>query len=55
MQKDIKDLIETKIQSLFDKPAKKKFDPIFTKNQNKLRTKLFNIFFICKFYLGSCE
>ena len=38
MQQDIKDLIETKIQSLFDKLAKKKFDPIFTKNQNKLRS-----------------
>jgi len=29
MQKDIKDLIETKIQSLFDKPVKKYFIYIF--------------------------
>ena len=40
MQKEIKELIDLKIQTLFDKPPKKKFDPIFTKVQNKLRSVL---------------
>ncbi len=40
MQKEIEELIDLKIQTLFDKPPKKKFDPIFTKVQNKLRSVL---------------
>ena len=36
MQKEIKELIDLKIQTLFDKPPKEKFDPIFTKVQKKI-------------------
>jgi hypothetical protein len=35
MQNEIKELIDNKIQTLFEKPPKKKFDPLFTKEQNK--------------------
>lgn len=38
MQNGVKDLIDLKIKTLFGKPPKKKFDPLFTKNQNKLRS-----------------
>jgi len=40
MQIEIKELIDLKIKTLFDKPPKKKFDPIFTKAQNRLRSVL---------------
>ena len=34
MQKDIQELIDHKIETLFSKPPKKKYDPLFTKEQN---------------------
>ena len=60
MQKEIKELIDLKIQTLFDKPPKKKFDPIlyfFITNQ------IYNLTYeqsknkkiiIYKFYLNNC-
>ena len=38
MQKDIQELIDQKIETLFSKPPKKKYDPLFTEEQNKLKS-----------------
>ena len=32
MQKEIKDIINIKIETLFNKPPKKRYDPAFTKD-----------------------
>ena len=37
MNKQIKQIIDNKILNLFEKPPQKKYDPAFTKEQNKLR------------------